>query len=400
MNTARVSRFADWPGWIGLIGVAVVCLAPLVLEHKPVKFVSPKAPLVRAPAGKAIVIAVMALAVGARYWLDARQDSSHPWLAAGTLLLLATAMTADHWYIVDRNYQHREWQAYQYGSVLNGDLESQIGAYSTIPHVFRPLPYGFVRSIELLTGDWVFSFVAYRWFFNFWFAWGYYRFVRLFHGSVRSLAGVGLLLVYYPMSIWFYWGQLTDPISHALFALALVYVVQNRSSLLAAALTLGVLAKETAVVLVPGYYLCYWRHGVRAFAIATLLALCCAAAFLAVRLPLGWSLNLDEINATSGLMIGTNLGTGNRIFNQGAAPNYQNYLQPLLFVVPFLPGAAIYWRSADRRLRALFLTQVPLVLLSSLCFSWLYESRNYIPLLPILTSIALRPRKEAPSLSA
>jgi hypothetical protein len=87
-------------------------------------------------------------------------------------------------------------------------------------------------------------------------------------------------------------------------------------------------------------------------------------------------------------MIGTNLGFGTQIFTGGMAPVSQNYIQPLLFVGAFLPWIIAYWRSADRSLKVLFLTQVPLVLLSSLCFSWLYESRNYVPLLPILTSLA------------
>ena len=48
------------------------------------------------------------------------------------------------------------------------------------PHQFRPLPYGFTRSLELVTGDWHFACLAYRWFFLYWFVWGFYRFVRLY----------------------------------------------------------------------------------------------------------------------------------------------------------------------------------------------------------------------------
>jgi hypothetical protein len=196
-----------------------------------------------------------------------------------------------------------------------------------------------------------------------------------------------VLLVLYPLSIWYYYGQLTDPASHALYSLGLIYVVQNRWVALALALALGVLAKETAVLLVAGYYLCYWRQGIRALAISAALIVSCVAAFLAARLPIGWSIDFNSINSTTGLMIGTNLGFGRQIFTGGLAPVSQNYIQPLVFFAAFVPWIVAYWRTADRSLKALFLTQVPLVLLSSLCFSWLYESRNYIPLLPILTSL-------------
>ena len=122
-------------------------------------------------------------------------------------------------------------------------------------------------------------------------------------------------------------------------------------------------------------------------AISAALIVNCVAAFLAARLPIGWSIDFNSINSTTGLMIGTNLGFGRQIFTGGLAPVSQNYIQPLVFFAAFVPWIVAYWRTADRSLKVLFLTQVPLVLLSSLCFSWLYESRNYIPFLPFLTSL-------------
>ena len=45
-----------------------------------------------------------------------------------------------------------------------------------------------------------------------------------------------MLLAFYPLSVWYYQGQLTDPLSHALFVLSLIYVVQDRWLALAASL--------------------------------------------------------------------------------------------------------------------------------------------------------------------
>jgi hypothetical protein len=92
-------------------------------------------------------------------------------------------------------------------------------------------------------------------------------------------------------------------------------------------------------------------------------------------------------------MAGTNLGIGEPIA-YSTVPFRENYLQPALFVGSFLPLIALRWRRLDHRLKGLCLTVVPLVLLSSLCYSWLYESRNYVPLLPLLATMALPPGGE------
>ena len=42
-------------------------------------------------------------------------------------------------------------------------------------------------------------------------------------------------------------------------------------------------------------------------------------------------------------------------------------------------------------MRALFLVVTPLLLLSNVCFGWLYELRNYIPLVPLLATMAVPP---------
>ena len=51
---------------------------------------------------------------------------------------------------------------------------------------------------------------------------------------------------------------------------------------------LGVLAKETAVLLVPAYWACHWRRGGSAFGKTVVLGAGCTLAFLAARCPLGW----------------------------------------------------------------------------------------------------------------
>jgi hypothetical protein len=195
------------------------------------------------------------------------------------------------------------------------------------------------------------------------------------------------IVVYYPLSVVRYLGQLTDPISHALLVFSILCVLNDRPIALAVALALGIMAKETAIIIVPAYLACNWRDGWKALAITVALGLVATIAFLAVRLPLGWWPGEKSLNG-AGLMIGTNLGIGSPIVLTSVSLA-ENYLHPILFVGIWLPFIAWNWRKCDQRLRALFLTVTPLVMLSNVCFGWLYESRNYVPLLPLLTTMAL-----------
>jgi hypothetical protein len=388
--------------WLGLALTAAVAVPPLFLEPQPAGFVAPWASPLAGWTSKAAVAAALALAVACGAW--GRPGEPRAGAAAAALAAAALLMTALHYDWVDVPY--RVWQRGMYLTVLRHGHAP--------PHTYRPLPYGFARSLEWLTGDWTFACLVYRAFFTFWFLWGAYRFARLFHGPGRALAAVAPAVLLYPLSIYYYAGQLTDPLSHALFMLALLAIAEGRWPELAAALALGVMAKETAAVLVVSYLACHWRRGLPALAQAAAVGAAAAAAFLAVRLPFGWQPGNEDANGLQGLMISTNLGTGPLAAKLGLGPwadrlglgrpvavstvsTVQNYLHPLYFVGAFLPAVAWNWRRLDGRLRPLLLTAVPLLLLGNLCFGWMYESRNYMPLVPLLATAALPPRRAAAS---
>ena len=293
--------------------------------------------------------------------------------------VLAGLMTAWHWIWLDVHTSLAKWQLATYLGILNHSGEA--------PHQFRPLPYGFTRSLEWITHNWFFSFVAYRWFFNA-FQKSASNGTHLWHSPERSLLTLNPLILLYPLSIWYYFGQLTDPLSHALFVLALIFAVEDRWLLLAISLGLGVLAKETVIIMVPAYWACWWRKGWPAFAKTAGLGVVCVAAFLAARLPYGWRPVYESINGAETLMLWENLGIGEQQYDH-LAPTYANYLHPALFILIFLPFIAVGWRRLDGRLKALCLTLAPLLFLSSLLFGWLYESRNYMPLAPLLATSAL-----------
>jgi hypothetical protein len=379
--SARNQPIDSTTTWVSLTLLSALTIGPLLLEPRPVDFLPPYSSPTATAVGMAAVLLLMGMALAGRAHLD-RLSEPRP---VGNIMLfavLAALMTLLHWVEVDRHPVPAQWQRELYVKLLNHEFEA--------PHNYRPLPYGFARLVERITHDWTFACLSYRCFFTFWFVWASYRLARLFLQPHRALLAVAPLVVLYPLSALHYWGQLTDPISHALFVLAFIYLLEDRPVVLAVALALGILAKETVVIVAPAYLACYWRRGWRAWLITAGLGGACVAAFLAARLPLGWWPSHDSINGTSGLLFGTNLGFGPP-YAGTTVDLWQNYFHPLLFVGSFLPVLAWRWRDIEPRLRALFLVVTPLLLASSAGFGWLYESRNYMPLVPLLATMALAP---------
>jgi hypothetical protein len=378
-NLFRSDQFRASLPWIGLLLVAALSVPPLLLERPEVTAVEEYSSPIIAWGSRAVVLAAMFAVIRVAVW---SASSGDPWAiwAELPLVVLAGLMTAFHWQHLDGDPDRAAWQLDMYFKIFNHTQEP--------PHLFRALPYGFVRSLEHVTGDWTFSCVAYRWFFTWWFVWGCYRFARLWFSGPLSLLTLLPVAVLYPLSVWYYWGQLTDPLSHSLFVFGFIWTVQDRTALLAASLALGVLAKETVVLMVPANWACYWRGGVRPLLKAMVLGVVCVAAFLAARMPYGWYPGYEKLNGTERLMVFDNLGIGEPYYHS-AASWMENYLHPAQFVLPFVPFIAWGWRRIDARLKALCLVLTPLVLLSNLCFGWLYESRNYMPLLPLLGTAAL-----------
>jgi hypothetical protein len=373
---------------LGLILIAIVSLAPLLFEKSPIEFVATYSSAYLQTAMKILAVALLCIPLAVRDWVDRRAEPFAAYLTS-LFLVLAGLMTAYHGFAVEGSPAKAQWQENLYLQILNHATNDE--GRLNIPHQFRLLPYGFTRALELLTGDWWFSCVIYRWYFTFWFLWSAHRFARLFLTPLLALLTLAPLVLLYPLSVAYYWGQLTDPLSHALFIFALIYVVQNRVLLLAPALALGVLAKETAMLVTVSYFACYWRQGLSALWKTTFVGAACVAAYFAARLPIGWQMGYGAINGTEGLMIASNLGVdlGPR-FPQytSAAEPAMNYIHPLVFIGSFLPFVIWGWRRIDPRLQAICLTLVPLVLLSNLCFGWMYESRNYMPLVPLLATMA------------
>jgi hypothetical protein len=377
------------PAALGMTLLALAALPPLFLQEGPADFFSPFSTQSLTWALRALVVLALVGTLAYRAFLDRADDP-----AAGRNMLLfaalAAGMTLVHWAEVDRDPVRAEWQARYYLGILDHSADA--------PHRYRPLPYGFTRLVEWLTRDWGLACVLYRWFFMTWFVWAAHRLARLVlppGPALLTLLPLGLL---YPLSVLRYFGQLTDPLSHFLLVLGLIYALEDRPWALAGALALGMLAKETAVLLVPTYFAVVLvpreREGMvarlpRALLVSCALGLVATAAFLAARLPLGWRPGFGALNGTTGLMVGTNLGLTDEPVAVTGVPLIEHYLHPILFVGLFLPPIVLGWRRIPPRVRAACAVLVPLLLVCNLCFGWLYESRNYLPAVPLLATAAV-----------
>ncbi|MHB1426288.1 MAG: hypothetical protein ACYC3I_24245 [Gemmataceae bacterium] len=368
---------------LGLL--ALLTLGPLLLEPQRDHLLEPYSSTTATVLAETLVLFLMGLSLWVRIFLD---RPSEPRAAKNMALfvVLAACMTAMHWIEVDRDPERREWQQRIYLQQFNGDLEA--------PHNYRPLPHGFVCLLEHISRDWVFACESYRWFFTVWFLWASYGLARRCLDPPRALLTLAALVFLYPLSILHYGGQLTDPLSHMLFVLSFLFLLEDRVMALAVVLALGVCAKETVVIVAPAYLACYWRRGARAWLFTAALGVVCILAFLAARLPLGWRPSAGSLNG-AGLVIAPNFGLEHPYVILGP-PLWENLLHPLLFVGMFLPFLVRRWRYIDPKLRALFLVVTPLLLLSNVCFGWLYESRNYIPLVPLLATMAVPPAIQEP----
>src|SRR5262249_40867071 len=161
-------------------------------------------------------------------------------------------------------------------------------------------------------------------------------------------------------SVALYLGQLTDPLRHTLFVLGYIYIMEDRPFALAAALALGVLAKETAVLLGPGWFVCHAWKARRTRLVTALLGARATAA--GVGAGGGWAGGRRWAGGRGprgrrgrGVMIPRTLGWGPRA-PPTSVPLVLFFVHPLLFTVPFLPWVVRNWRAADVRLRWLLVT--------------------------------------------
>ena len=310
----------------------------------------------------------------------------------GTLLLcLVLAFTV--------NYLHYSWV--DRGQYFRGtsNLDWQLGMHQAVldlrpdnpPHSYRFLPNSFVRLFEQVTGDFAIARDSYRNVFGLLFFYAYYRFARLFLRHGGSLFCLALMAVIMPVSFRYYAGQLTDPMSHLSFVLAFLFLETQQFAYLVLAVTIGCLAKETIAAMAGYYVLFRWREH-SYITKSALIAFSTLAVCLLARM---WVLHgvpaYQQISGTGFDQARRNLG------------NYFEWIPGFIYTAGiFIPFAIAGWKKSPWALRSLAAYWLPVLLFSGLFFSWLRESRNFVPLamiLAVLTVYYLVPYEQADSMT-
>jgi hypothetical protein len=246
------------------------------------------------------------------------------------------------------------------------------------PHAARFLPNAIVRWLELGGMDFEAARDLYRLIFVLLLFYAIYRYARLYTTHQGALAAMLLVAVVYPVTFHYYAGQLTDPLSHLSFVLAFLFLEKEDFPFLFATILIGSLAKETVLAL-TGYYILFCRKDRRYPLKAGALAAGSSAAYFGVRLyVLGGTMHYSDISGVTLAHVADNWQT-----DTWKVP----FLLTALSLVPFL---AVGWRTTPRALKRMALFLLPVLFFSSLFFSWLDESRDYMPAVFVLAVIAAR----------
>ena len=362
----------------------VACIGLIVLGASPIIFSWQPAPSLdffrESPgwrmAGCIFLTAMIAVAVLVTGRLDPERGTAKLIRYCG-FVLLAALLTNLHFHTVD--VFSMDWQIKQYNGILLHNYQP--------PDQYRFLPQGTLWWMILYNSNFVFSYLAYRFFFTFLVCQSIYMFARLYLTSRDAVIVVLFYAVFYPMSVRYYRGNLLDPMSHAVMLAALTCCQRRQFWSVFWLFVLGMFIKETMLLIIPCYYLMnsetFRLRDFRTLWRLALLVVTGLGVFLACRIPFHFNCDFNTLNRTTELMVYSNLGLA-----RGQAGStvsvFQRYLHPILFIFMWLP--LVIWR---RKLlpRSLFWTALYLAAafyLTNLCFGWNYESRNFIPALIFL----------------
>lgn len=246
------------------------------------------------------------------------------------------------------------------------------------PHSYRFLPNGFVRWLEI--GHVPFSVArnVYRLLAGILLFYALYRYARLFTNYVGGLLAMLLAAAVYPITFSQYAGQLTDPLSHLSFVLAFIFLETEDFPFLLTTLLVGSLAKETVLAL-AGYYVLFCRKE-RHYPIKAIV-LCAASVgiYFGVRMfVLHGAMQYGQISGV----------TLNQVTDNLKDPTWR--ILVLITVCSYTPFLVFRWKDTPVSLRRMFCYLLPVLFVSSLFFSWLRETRNFMPVVFVLAVVTGR----------
>lgn len=205
-----------------------------------------------------------------------------------------------------------------------------------------------------------------------------YRYACLYTTYLGGLMAMLLVAAVYPISFEWYAGQLTDPLSQLSFLLAFIFLETANFPLLLTTLLIGSVAKETILALC-GFYVLFCRRDKNYFVHAISLCVGALALYFGVRLlVLHGSMQYQQI---SGVPPGHIL------------ENWHDSKWRALFLITagaYVPFLILGWKETPALLKRMVFYLTAVLFAASLLFSWLSETRNWMPVVFVLAVIAAR----------
>lgn len=369
----KSKAFGYWPAVVAFLA-AIIAVLPVLLHWKP-------APPKHLSLHIALYLAygVAAFLCYVFYRKEVKQLGRSRAIALVFLVLLLTCVTNEiHDFTVDISSSYIPTRTNEF---LQESLQDSVIRLSptSVPHAYRFLPNSIVLWMQVGGVPYSTGRNIYRLLCGLLIYYAIFRYARLYCDFSGGILAMLLTTAVYPISFERYIGQLTDPLSHLSFLLAFIFLETENFALLLVTLVIGSLAKET-VLAMSGYYVLFCRKQNRYVAKAITLCLASLVIYFGVRLyVLHGTMQYQQISGVT---------------MSHMAENWSDtHKRPILFVLTagaYLPFLFLGWKDTPAALKHTVLYLLPVLFLSSLAFSWLLETRNYMPLVFVLAVVAAR----------
>lgn len=280
------------------------------------------------------------------------------------LVLLALLLTNLHHSEVD--------DGHYFSAMSNTQFQQNLAAAvvrldpAAIPHSYRFLPDSLVALVQYATGIYTAARDGCRAVFLFLLMFTIYRFSRRYLSHPAALVPVLLYAIVFPISIRHYAGQMTDPVSHLSIAMGLLFIESGSFIFLLLTLLIGILAKESILIVIPCYALVRWKEPDYWLNLGLLTVGGGGVAWLVRRIVVG-AVQYERIS-----------GVGSDWWKPNLAST--GWEEQVLYTVGILlPFTALAWKGTPHNLKLLVLILLPGLLVSNAMFSWMHEARNLIP---------------------
>jgi hypothetical protein len=253
-----------------------------------------------------------------------------------------------------------DWQYAIHTYIMNNDP-------SGIPHSYRFLPDSMVDLIYYITNDFNYAKLIYRETLMFLMLYAIYYYGSLYYRHEVALLTVLFYAVIYQISLRYYAGQLTDPLSHLSFVLSFIFIELDIFAYFVLTVAIGIMAKETIFVMMI-YYLITKANNVKSVIKIVVATIAMLSIIITIRLAIVPKFGYDKISGVDFEHIYNSI----RLSKMWVA-------QVLFTIGIFVPFLILSWKTANRQLQKLTIFLLPILILSNIVFSWFHETRNLIP---------------------